>query len=123
VIQLVGDEDFPRPVIVRLRSIGYDAITCPEIGLANLRTPDSAILAWAIENGRAVLTHNRSHFLRLHRAAPNHHGILICTRDLDHRRLTERVVAALGSGQELTGVLVRVTRSGFRRSDVDLAAG
>jgi hypothetical protein len=76
---LYADEDFDYPVVEELRRLGYDVLTVPEAGQAG--QPDPAVLAYAVGQGRAVLTHNRRHFIRLHRQSPFHCGIIVCTRD------------------------------------------
>jgi hypothetical protein len=38
---------------------------------------------FACAEGRALLTLNRKHFIRLHGANPKHFGIIVCTFDPD----------------------------------------
>lgn len=91
---LYADEDFPHPVVEELRRLGHDVVTAQEDGLA--ATPDSGILARANSLGRAVLTHNRGHFERLHRQGASHSGILSATQDPDnHASLAGRIHTAL----------------------------
>ena len=63
--QLYADEDFPFPVVERLRELGHDVLTALEAGQANLGVEDFDQLAIATGLGRAILTRNRRH---LHRA-------------------------------------------------------
>jgi hypothetical protein len=65
---LYADEDFPQPVVDELRRLGHDVLTARDDG--RLATPDPDILARAHSLGRAVLTHNRRHYERLHRRGP-----------------------------------------------------
>jgi hypothetical protein len=58
-----------------------NVLTALEAGQANQAIPDEPVLAFATAARRAVLTHNRRHFIRLHRRAPTHAGILVCTRE------------------------------------------
>jgi hypothetical protein len=91
---LYADEDFPYPVVEELRRNGHDVVTAQEDGRQS--TPDPGILARAHALGRAVLTHNRRHFERLHRQGVAHSGILSATRDpKNHVALAGRVHAAL----------------------------
>lgn len=64
-----------------LQGLGHDAVTARESGWANKGTGDPEILRVAIADGRAVLTRNRRHFMRLHMQQPNHSGIIVCTAD------------------------------------------
>jgi hypothetical protein len=93
-MQLYADEDFPLPVVEELRRLGHDVITAQEDG--RMQTPDPDILARAHALGRAVLTHNRRHFERLHRQGAEHSGILSATEDANHHvALAGRIHAAL----------------------------
>lgn len=114
--RLLTDEDFPRAVALRLSALGHDVLTLPEAGLANIGTVDRAVLDYAIEQRRAVVTHNRQHFKRLHRETPLHAGIVACTRDDDHESLARRIHETLESEPSLHAVLVRVTKGGWSRS-------
>src|SRR5438874_6719083 len=95
-MQLYADEDFPLGVVEELRRMGHDVLTAQEDGRTS--TPDPDILARAHALGRAVLTHNRRHFERLHRQGATHSGILSATRDGDVPALAVRI------HQTLTGL-------------------
>ena len=77
-IQLLLDEDVPVLLAQVLRERGYDVVHVTEVGLSG--SPDVAVLEWAVEQRRAVLTHNVRDFLALaERAAESsldHYGIL-----------------------------------------------
>jgi len=90
---LYADENFPLPVVGELRRLGHDVLTAQEDG--RLATPDPGILARAHALGRAVLTHDRRDFERLHRQGVAHSGILSATRDNDSPALAARIDAAL----------------------------
>jgi hypothetical protein len=107
---LYANENFPLPVIVQLRALGHDALTSLEARTANQGIPDEQVLAFATECGRAVLTHNRLDFKRLHRRQPHHAGIVICTRDANFPALAQRIHAAVEQQEPLPGKLVSVTR-------------
>jgi hypothetical protein len=72
--------------------------------------PDEAVLALATAEARAVLTINRKHFLRLHRQAASHAGIIVCTLDLDFPGQARRIHEAIGTLPALAGQLLRVNR-------------
>src|SRR5438445_3962583 len=93
---LYADEDFSFPVVEELRQLGHDVLTAQEDG--RQQTPDPDILARAHALGRAVLTHNRRHFERLHQQGAVHSGILTATHDPNHDvALAVRIDAALTS--------------------------
>jgi len=108
--RLYADEDFDYPVILQLRFRGHDVVTAHEAGQAQQRVPDSAVLAFAVAQGRAVLTYNRRHFIRLHRLSTPHSGIIVCTRDDDSIALADRIHQALTTLTSLDNQLIRITR-------------
>lgn len=108
--RLYADEQFPRVVVKLLRNLGHDILTVQEAGKANQRIPDEEVLAFAISDNRAVLTINRSDFMRLHHSQPNHAGIIVCTEDLDRQRLAIRINEAIINAETLNNKLIRVTR-------------
>lgn len=92
---LYADENFPYPVVEELRRLGHDALTAQEDGRQS--KPDPDVLARAHALGRAVLTHNRRHYVRLHKQGAPHSGIVAATRDDDVVGLAARIDAALAS--------------------------
>jgi hypothetical protein len=93
--QLYADEDFSYPVVEQLRLRGHDVLTAQEAGQAQQRITDPVVLAFAIAQGRAVLTFNRRHFKRLHQQTRPHTGIVICSRDDDIVALADRIHHAI----------------------------
>jgi hypothetical protein len=110
VAKLYSNENFPLPVVVELRHLGHDVLTTAEAGKAEQAIPDDEVLAFATERERAVLTINRKHFIALHRATPNHAGIIVCTLDADFIGQARRIDAALKEVADLKGQLLRVNR-------------
>ncbi|MEA5451290.1 DUF5615 family PIN-like protein [Leptolyngbya sp. CCNP1308] len=108
--RLYADEQFPRAVSERLRSLGHDVLTVQEASNANLGIPDEAVLRFAVDDGRAVLTLNRNDFARLHRSLAQHCGIVVCSNDPDRAQMAERIHQALVAEVSLYGRLVRVSR-------------
>ena len=108
--RLFADENFPRPVVEGLRARGHEVVTLQETGEGGLSLPDDVVLSRATAEGRAVLTMNRRHFMVLHRARPEHGGIVACTFDPDFPRQAARIDAALARAGVLAGQLVRVNR-------------
>jgi predicted nuclease of predicted toxin-antitoxin system len=107
---LYADENFPFRVVEELRRLGIDVLTVYEDGRANQSLTDQAILARAIELGRAIVTLDRQDFKRLHLEAPDHGGIIICTEDPDRLGQAQRIIDAIAASEDLTGRLIRVYR-------------
>src|ERR671915_2234283 len=117
--RLYADEDFSYPVIQRLRQLGHDILTAHEAGQAGQSITDAAVLAFATAAGRAVLTFNRRHFIRLHAEVSSHAGIIVCTRDNDVAALADRIHQRLQDAPILLNQLLRINRpssSTMRRS-------
>lgn len=71
---------------------------------------DAAVVAFATAAGRAVVTFNRRHFIRLHTEVSSHAGIIVCTRDDDVAALADRIHHQLQSTSTLQGQLLRINR-------------
>ena len=65
---LYSNENFPLPSVLELRRLGHDVLTIQETGRADQAEPDEAVLAFAAEGRRILITLNRRHFIRLHNA-------------------------------------------------------
>jgi hypothetical protein len=111
VANLFADENFPLPVVERLRSLGHAVVTLQEAGKANLALPDAEVLAMASERG-ALLTLNRRHFIKLHNAGGAHAGIIVCTYDPDFDGLAQRIDVMVRDKGDLRDRLVRINRKG-----------
>jgi len=105
-----ANENFPLPVVEQLRRLGHDVLTIHETGEAGQAMPDDAVLERACREGRALLTFNRRHFIRLHRERPEHSGIVACTFDADFQALTQRIHEAVVTDPGLSGRLIRINR-------------
>jgi predicted nuclease of predicted toxin-antitoxin system len=109
--RLYADEDVPRPLVEQLRALGHDVLTALEAGQANQSVQDANVLAQATSLGRAVLTHNRKDFKRLHLTIPGHAGIVRCTRDdADPAAPAARIDSALAATPALAGQHIRVNK-------------
>ena len=104
---LYADENFDLPVVEELRLFGHDVLTVQETGQQG--SPDPKILAYATTLGRAVLTLNRRHFVRLHAQNPSHRGIIVCSND-DPALLANRIDQALAATPVLDNQLLRINR-------------
>jgi hypothetical protein len=111
VARFYSNENIAQPVVTELRRLGHDVLTSLEAGKANASVPDSEVLAFATTQGRILLSHNRLHFIRLHRHwTKGHAGIVLCTVDPDFRALAQRIHTALGDAPDMGNQLVRVNR-------------
>ena len=96
--------------IQRLRQPGHDLLTAHEAGQAGQSIADTAVLAFATAAGRAVLTFNRRHFIRLHSEVSSHAGIIVCRRDDDVEALADRIHHQLQRAPTLHDQLLRINR-------------
>jgi predicted nuclease of predicted toxin-antitoxin system len=110
MIALYADEQFPLPVVIRLRDKGYDILTVQEAGKANQAIPDNEVLIFATSQNRAVITQNRRDFIWLHNQGLNHAGIVVCSKNLDWDGFATEIDLVLANRDLIVGELVRVTR-------------
>ena len=108
--RLYANENFPVEVVERLRVLGHDVLTTHDVGKSNQSIEDDAVLRFAIETGRCVITINRKDFMRLHRIVSDHSGIVVCTENRDYTAFADRIDEAIRQSGELAGQLVRVVR-------------
>jgi len=85
-IELYLDEDVSVLVAELLRARGFSAQTTQEAGRKN--ADDEGQLAYAVNQRRAFLTHNRDDFARLAQeyfaGGRKHHGVIIAVRRPPH---------------------------------------
>lgn len=110
--RLYANENFPLPVVLELRRLGHEALTVVDTGKAGQAVADDEVLAFASAEGRALLTLNRKHFIRLHHERPDHAGIVVCTFDPDFVGQATRIDATLRASEPLARRLLRVNRPG-----------
>ena len=108
--RLYANENFPLPIVVELRRLGHDVLTTVDAGKSGQAIPDDEVLAFACSERRAVLTHNRRHFIRLHNTDPDHFGIVVCTFDPDFSRQAQRIHDAIEAEPQVSRMLLRVNR-------------
>jgi hypothetical protein len=87
--RLYLDEDVAVEVARMLRALGHDAVSAHE--LDPIRLEDEEHLARAASQGRAILTYNYRHFLRIgtewFQAGRSHAGIVISYRQYSRDEL------------------------------------
>ena len=106
--KLFADENFPVPVVQRLRQLMHDVATLNDIGQAGAGWSDEQVLRYAASEGRAVLTMDRRDFRSLHRQKVRHTGIVICTYNPDWDRFASQVDQALQATPDLVDALIHV---------------
>lgn len=81
-IELYVDEDVSVLVAELVRARNYDVLTARDAG--NLTASDEQQLAFAVQQQRTILTHNRGDFELLHQkymtTGQHHYGIIIAIR-------------------------------------------
>jgi hypothetical protein len=108
--RLYANENFPLPVVERLRQLGHDVLTTTDAGNNEQALADQEVLAFAISEARAVLTLNRKHFIRLHAKQAEHCGIIVCTFDPDFSGQAGRIHDAIAHAESLDRQLIRINR-------------
>jgi Domain of unknown function (DUF5615) len=113
VARFYTNENIPLQVVTELRRLGHDVLTSLDAGTANAAVPDLEVLAFAATDSRILLSHNRRHFLTLHRnRMVDHAGIVVCTVDPDFSRLAQRIHETVTTAPETLNQLIRVNRPG-----------
>lgn len=64
-VRLYTDEMLSPRLAAQLRRQGYDVVSCYEAGRGGLGIPDDEQLAYANQEGRAIVTHNARDFVPL----------------------------------------------------------
>ena len=108
--KLYADENVPKMVISTLRKLGCNVVTAHEAGQANQAITDNALLQFAVDQQRAVLTLNRRDFIALHNSNPSHLGIIICREDRNYSQLAQRIHSQIIANQPIKGKLIRVNK-------------
>ncbi|HLV81442.1 MAG TPA: DUF5615 family PIN-like protein [Chthonomonadaceae bacterium] len=112
-LRLLVDEDTQaRRLVDLLRSAGHDVLTVQQAGLNG--EPDVRVLEYARQEVRILLTQNCDDFRALHRAHPEHPGILAIFNDRDPTKnmtfvsIVKAIANLEASGWEFSGQLVAV---------------
>jgi predicted nuclease of predicted toxin-antitoxin system len=96
--RLFLDEDVWTGLAIALRQAGYDTVSVDDVGRKGLS--DEEQMAFAIAEGRAILTHNIQDFAPLaatyYEQGIEHPGIIVA-RHFEKGELLRRTLALLGS--------------------------
>ena len=99
-ISLYLDEDISRNLAAMLRAKDFDAISAHELGQTGDQWDDARHLAYAAENGRALLGFNRDDYIVLdheyRQSGREHYGIIIA-KQLPIGELARQVLRLLDS--------------------------
>jgi Domain of unknown function (DUF5615) len=111
VARFYSNENIALQVVTELRRLGHDVLTSLDAGKANASVPDSEVLAFASTEKRILLSHNRRHFLFLHRQKTAvHAGIVLRTFDPDFVAVAGRIHTVVEATPQMRDQLVRVNR-------------
>jgi len=108
--RLYANENFPHPVVQQLQDLGHEVLTSGEADKANRVIPDDEVLEFASSEGRAVLTLNRKHFVRLHQSGKPHHGIIACTFNPNFKEQAGSIDEEIRNHPNLQQQLLRINR-------------
>ncbi len=99
-IKLYLDEDISQTVAVVLRSRGFDAVSVHEAGMRG--KTDEEQMAYAINDGRVLLTFNAKHFAplakQLYKNGQSHFGIVI-SKQVNLSEMIRLIVRMLKAGK------------------------
>jgi uncharacterized protein with PIN domain len=109
-----ANENFPQPVIEKLRRLGHEALTVLETGHAGQSWSDENVLRFATAENRILLTMNRRHFRRLHAKNPQHAGIVLYTVDLDFVGQAKRIDAIVEKTGDCKNQILSVNRPSLK---------
>ncbi len=107
---LYANENFPLPAVLELRRLGHDVLTTQDTGMAGRAMSDEEVLDFAWRGGRAIVTLNRKHFIRLHNQSSSHAGIIVCSYHPDFLLLAKKIHEAIQIHTVLSARLVRINR-------------
>ena len=107
---LYANENFPLPAVLELRKLGHDVQTTQDTGMAGRAMPDDDVLDYARRGGRAIVTLNRKHFIRLHNQSSSHFGIIVCSYQPDFLLLAQKIHEAIQINTVLSSKLIRINR-------------
>lgn len=100
-------------VVMELRRLGHDVLATLDAAKANSPVPDAEVMASATAEERILLSHNRRHFMQLHRNRNEPHaGMVLCTFDTDFARLAQRIHSTVSAASDMRDRLIRVNRPG-----------
>jgi predicted nuclease of predicted toxin-antitoxin system len=109
MVKLYLDEDCSDKKLKKvLIEFGYDVQTTAEAN--NIGKDDKTQLIYAVSQNRAIVTHNRKDFIRIHKKTPNHTGIIVCTQNPNNQQLAEKIDEKIRNIDQLTNLLLRVNR-------------
>lgn len=122
MVKLYSNENFPLEIVRQLRQLSYDVLTSYEAGQANQGIPDNAVLAFATQQERILITLNRDDFIALHQSDVPHTGIIICKDDRDSLGQAQMLDLCLRENLDLTNRLIRIKKQNQPRSKVQVFA-
>ncbi|MEO0458255.1 MAG: DUF5615 family PIN-like protein [Cyanobacteria bacterium P01_A01_bin.114] len=116
MLDFYSNENFPLDMVTILRSLGYNVLTSYEAEQANQGIPDAAVLVYATQLNRVVITLNRQDFIQLHQSNVDHSGIVICKDDRDYTDQMKTLHEYLQTQSGLANRLIRVQKQNQPKS-------
>jgi predicted nuclease of predicted toxin-antitoxin system len=106
-LKLLLDEDSQaRNLVNLLRAANYDVVTVNDSSLEGCS--DSAVLDYARQQGRLLLTRNCDDFLELHQAKPFHDGILAVYQSSDKsKNMSYQMIIKAIANLETSGYILK----------------
>lgn len=96
-ISLYLDEDVSVKATAFLRHRGFNVVCTSEVG--NMGKSDREQLEYSVSQGRALLTHNKRHFVALHeeynQRGGKHFGIIVAGRRRSNEDFVRRILRLL----------------------------
>lgn len=111
MLRILIDQDFDQDILrgIIRRAPAVDALTAYEVGLS--AAPDPQLLAWAAENGRVMLTHDRKtmphHAASRMLAREKMAGVIIVPRRLPISQVIDEfeMIVTCSSGDEWENII------------------
>src|SRR5947207_10068330 len=104
MLRLLADENFNSDIVrgLLLRQVDLDVVRVQDVGLTGAEDPD--ILAWAAENNRIVLTHDRAtmsdHAYERVAAGEGVAGVFILNDRFPVGRAIEEILLTIGCSEQ-----------------------
>ncbi len=98
-IQLYFDEDISARIVDNLKNRGFNVVSARDMDM--LHKDDESQITYSIAQKRAIVTHNRLDFEKLHQRSleteTRHYGIIIVKRRQNEHIVVARLLALLDS--------------------------
>ena len=113
----LADENVPMPSVHRLRSAGYDVMSVVEQAPT---IPDTAVLAWAVREGRGLITLDRDYGQLIFQRGetPCVCVLYLRTAEFSPTAVADRILQFMSLSPALDGGYFTLTDTSVRRRDI-----